>query len=263
MSQKPTYRLTPKGRSALAARASVPVPLDCASILGILDRTSDPLVIRSYLAGYLAHVVDDWLTAFEADGLIERTAAAPALKLPATLTPISAVSDEDMEREVSFADMSLTRIGVYIAQERIARRTPSKKSLGDTIALVVEDDPDQLALARLRLATAGYTVAAADSVQALYRYLERNTPDAIFLDVNLPDGNGFEALAALRQDERYAQLPIIMVTVRSDPQDISKGLALGAEGYVTKPYGKNTLEYVLRSVMKQELPVAAEIRAAA
>jgi CheY-like chemotaxis protein len=263
MSQKPTYRLTPKGRSALAARASAPAPLDLASILGIFDQSADPLVIRSYLAGYLAHVVDDWLASFEAEGLIERAAMAPALKAPVRSTPLVAVSREQMEREVSFADMSLTRIGVYLSQERVARRAPSRKSIAETVALVVEDDPDQLALARLRLATAGYTVVSADSVQALYRFLERETPDAIFLDVGLPDGDGFEALAALRQDERYAALPIVMLTVKSEPQDIATGLALGADGYVTKPYGKNTLEYVLRSVMKQELHVAAEVRAAA
>jgi DNA-binding response OmpR family regulator len=64
-------------------------------------------------------------------------------------------------------------------------------------------------------------------------------------------------LAGLRKDPAYAELPIIMVTVRSEPADIAKGLTLGADGYVTKPYGRNTLEQVLSGVMKREATASA------
>jgi twitching motility two-component system response regulator PilG len=90
-------------------------------------------------------------------------------------------------------------------------------------------------------------------VQAFYRRLERSVPDAIFLDIELPDGNGLDVLAALRRNPTYARMPIIMVTSRKAPEDIARGLALGADGYITKPYGKNTLEYALRYVMRQEI----------
>jgi len=125
------------------------------------------------------------------------------------------------------------------------------------VTIILEDDPDQLALAKLRLATAGFRVVGAENVKAFYEALQNITPDAAFLDVNLPDGDGFEVLAGLRKDPAYAELPIIMVTVRSEPADIAKGLTLGADGYVTKPYGRNTLEQVLSGVMKREATASA------
>ena len=85
------------------------------------------------------------------------------------------------------------------------------------MTIILEDDPDQLALAKLRLATAGFRVVGAENVKAFYEALQNITPDAAFLDVNLPDGDGFEVLAGLRKDPAYAELPIIMVTVRSEP----------------------------------------------
>jgi DNA-binding response OmpR family regulator len=156
-------------------------------------------------------------------------------------------------REASFADIALTSLGVYVNCERVAQRTPNHKSVGATVALVVEDDPDQLALATRCLTSAGYAVQSADCVLAFHDRLKKGVPDAIFLDVEMPDGNGFDVLAALRRDARYARLPVIMLTSRQAPQDIARGLALGADGYITKPYGRNTLEYALRYVMRQQL----------
>jgi CheY-like chemotaxis protein len=156
-------------------------------------------------------------------------------------------------REASFAGIALTSLGVYLNYERVVQRTPNHKSVGATVALVVEDDPDQLALATRCLTSAGYVLQSVDCVRAFYERLKKGLPDAIFLDIELPDGDGFEVLAALREDARYAGLPVIMLTARQTPQDIARGLALGADGYITKPYGRNTLEYALRYVMRQEL----------
>jgi two-component system, OmpR family, response regulator len=168
---------------------------------------------------------------------------------------VAAVKEEreHLARETTFADTSLTRLGAYVNYERISKRKASPKSVAETIALVVEDDPDQLALAVLRLNAAGYATQTADSVRALEHRLQRRVPDAIFLDIGLPDGDGFEVLASLRRNPAYADLPIIMLTVRTEPEDIARGLALGADGYITKPYGRNTLDYVLRYMLKQEV----------
>ena len=160
---------------------------------------------------------------------------------------------EHLARETSFADTSLTRLGAYVNYERTSKLKPSSKTVAETIALVVEDDPDQLALAVLRLNAAGYATQTADSVRALNHRLQRRVPDAIFLDIGLPDGDGFEVLASLRRNPAYADLPIIMLTVRTESEDIARGLSLGADGYITKPYGRNTLDYVLRYILKQEI----------
>ena len=252
MNHQYTYRLTTKGRSVLSQGGGAPAPLDFASVLGVLERTGDPMAIRSYLTGYLTHLVEGWLARFEAEGLVVRIPLAQ----PRAPEAMPVLEGEALERETSFANTSLAGDGIYISQQRLARRQPNHKAVGDTMAIVLEDDPDQLALAKLRLATAGYRVVGAESVKSFHETLHNITPDAAFLDVNLPDGNGFEVLAGLRKDPAYAELPVIMVTVRSEPADIAKGLTLGADGYVTKPYGRNTLDYVLSHVMKREAVTA-------
>jgi DNA-binding response OmpR family regulator len=121
----------------------------------------------------------------------------------------------------------------------------------------VEDDPDQAALAELRLTMAGYRVRSVDRAKALSRYLrEEVRPDLLLLDVMLPDGNGFDILAQLRASPEFATLPIVLLTVKAELADIRNGLALGADGYITKPYSKNQLAEVIGRVLKQPAPPA-------
>ena len=251
------FRLTSEGRSLWARRKDLALPLDYRRILGLVDFTGHPEVIRSYLARYPGKVVDEWLNEFQALRLIESISATEVslseISRKTEPPPVEIEDIRNLEQEVSFADISLSRLGVYVAYDRIANRPASRKQPKDTLALIVEDDPDQLALAVLRLTQAGYPVQTADGVQALFRSLQQGAPDAIFLDIGLPDGDGFEVLATLRQHPSFALLPIIMLTVKSEPEDVAKGLTLGADGYITKPYGKNTLDYVLRYVMRQEI----------
>jgi len=252
------YRLTSEGRSLWARRESLPLPADYRRILGMVEFAGYPEVIRSYLAKYPGPRVDEWLTEFEALRLIESISAADVsldeIARKVEPPPAGAEDLENAESEVSFADISLSRLGVYVAYERIANRPPSRKSPKATVALVVEDDPDQLALAVLRLTSAGYAARTADCVKALHAELLKSVPDAIFLDIGLPDGDGYAVLATLRRHPSYTHLPIVMLTAKNEPEDVAKGLALGADGYITKPYGRNTLDYALRYVMKQALP---------
>ncbi len=258
--QRTFFRLTSAGRSLWATRKKVPLPLEYRRILGLVDYAGHVEVIHSQLARYPRKVVDEWLGEFEAKGLIEAIAGREVklseIARRAEPPPIPAEDFPFFDQDVSFADISLSGIGVYIAQDRVANRAPAAKPPLETSTLVVEDDPDQRALAVVRLTAAGYAVAAVSGVGALYRTLEQCVPDAIFLDVNLDDGNGFDALAAIRLHPSFAHVPIIMLTARSEPEDIARGLSLGAEGYVTKPYGPNTLDYVLRYVLKQEVEYA-------
>jgi DNA-binding response OmpR family regulator len=117
--------------------------------------------------------------------------------------------------------------------------------------LIVEDDPDQRALADLRISMAGYGVRVAASVGDLLRSLRKDgTPDLLLLDVMLPDGNGFDVLAKLRRHPDYTSLPIIMLTAERKPADIGRGLALGADGYVIKPYSKALITDVIARVVR-------------
>jgi CheY-like chemotaxis protein len=251
------YRLTTEGRALWTRRESLPLPLEYRRVLGLVDFYGYPEVIRSYLARFPARLVDQWLSEFEALRLIESIPAAEVSLAEIsgkTPPPIELEDVRASESEVTFADMSLSRLGVYVAYDRIANRPPCGKSPKDTVALVVEDDPDQLALAVLRLTAAGYAVKTADGVKALFQALQQGAPDAIFLDIGLPDGDGFEVLTTLRQHPAFAHLPIIMLTAQKGPEEVARGLALEADGYITKPYGRNTLDYALRYVLKQAAP---------
>jgi two-component system OmpR family response regulator len=68
----------------------------------------------------------------------------------------------------------------------------------------------------------------------------------------LPDGDGFEVLARMRRHPVLGSLPVVMLTARNDPADIGKGLVLGADAYITKPYTKNILADVIRRVLKHD-----------
>ena len=117
--------------------------------------------------------------------------------------------------------------------------------------LLVEDDPDQAALAELRLTMAGYQVHSVDRAKALSRYLrQQKRPDLMLLDVMLPDGNGFDILAQLRGRPEFSTLPIVLLTAKTELTDIRNGLALGADGYITKPYSKNQLQEVISVILK-------------
>ena len=79
--------------------------------------------------------------------------------------------------------------------------------------------------------------------------LRDGPPDLVLLDAMLPDGNGLDVLAKIRRHPVFAALPIVMLNVVSDADYVAKGLALGADGYVTKPYSKNILVGVIKGVL--------------
>lgn len=256
--QKRFYRLTAEGHSLWSRRNTVRLPLDYRRILGTVDFDGHREVIGAHLARFPAQRVEEWLSEFETLNLIEPAELPEEKTLDELAEEKSAppIEEEDREAlppEASYADISLTRAGVYVNEWRVANRQPINKSPAETVVLVVEDDPDQLALAMLRLTMAHYPVKTAAGVQELFRSLDESLPDAILLDVMLGDGNGFDALSAIRRHPRYAHLPVVMVTAETAAESVSLGLELGCEGYITKPYGVNTLEYVLRYVLKQEV----------
>jgi DNA-binding response OmpR family regulator len=114
--------------------------------------------------------------------------------------------------------------------------------------LVVDDDADLLDLLDYALRREGYTVlTAADGPQALRRY-EAERPDLVLLDVNLPKLNGFEVCRRLRH---AAATPIILLTARDEEEDILRGLQLGADDYVTKPFSPKQLLARMTTVLRR------------
>jgi len=117
--------------------------------------------------------------------------------------------------------------------------------------LIVEDDPDQAALADLRVSMAGYEVRLARNCKELVQEIRaRAIPDVVLLDIMLPDGNGFDVLASIRRHPKLALLPVIMLTALGRSEHVRRGLALGADGYITKPYSKKILTDTISAVLK-------------
>jgi DNA-binding response OmpR family regulator len=123
--------------------------------------------------------------------------------------------------------------------------------------LVVEDDPTLRLVLQDNLRSEGYDVAvAADGVSGV-RNTHSATPDLIVLDLTLPDCDGFELLPVLRQS---GQVPIIVLTARTQQAEKLKGLALGADDYITKPFDPEELLARVRAVLRRARPSVGRIR---
>ena len=245
------YRVTAAGREAWEGQDAA-VPADYRRILWLMDFHGHGGVTKDLLRHYPKEVLNDWLEEIAELGLIEEVDGEATV--PAVDNRTLVINQEHFLRDAKSAGAELARTGAYLATDRLQKRQVPQKPPADTVILIVEDDPDQLALADLRVSMAGYKVRVASSVHAfLQAMLDDGPPDLLLLDIELPDGDGFEVLAKLRRHQSYASLPIVLLTAKSEPADIGKGLLLGADGYVTKPYTKNILADVIRRVLKQDL----------
>ena len=248
------YRLSTSGRRAWE-KEDATVPAAFRRILGMLETETHTDVVRGYLRRFPDQLILEWLAELEELGLVESRPDKSSHDLDFTgnfkLPQLIAEDRAQLAQESQAAGGVLARKGVYLAAERLLHRRPSQKAPAETVVLIVEDDPDQLALAQLRVRMAGFAARTADSAAALREALAKHEPpDALLLDIMLPDGDGFDILAGLRNHPTHALLPVVMLTVKSDRADIERGLALGADGYITKPYSKKLLEDVLWQVLR-------------
>jgi len=117
-----------------------------------------------------------------------------------------------------------------------------------TSILIVDDELSIIKFLRANLEANGYEVLTAiDGTEAL-RIFEINLPDVVLLDVMMPKMDGFEVCRRLRE---WSQVPIIMLSARGTEDDKVKCLDLGADDYITKPFGKDELVARVRAVMRR------------
>ncbi len=256
------YYLTEVGREAMSAKdGESKLPQDYKRLLSLIELEGHIEVLRGRLRRFPDRLIDEWLSELAELKMVSSRPAGDLDDFTFTGRPVPLqppLLDEDSKRLAKttvVAGATLLRSGSFLADERIANLPPLDKPPARTTILLVEDDPDQAALAELRLTMAGYRVRAVDRAKALSRYLrEEARPDLLLLDVMLPDGNGFDLLAKLRASAEFATLPIVMLTAKTELSDIHNGLNLGADGYITKPYSKNQLAEVIGRVLKQPVP---------
>jgi two-component system, OmpR family, response regulator len=247
----PVYRTTEAGRLAWESQDTA-VPADYRLMLWLIDFHGHDY-IKSLVGRFPADLLPAWLEEMEQLGLIER--GEPRAIVPDEGDTTAAFSQRHLARlskEVEEAGRSLTALGAFLAEHRLAQRPALAKRAEEIVILIVDDDPDQLALADLRVTMAGYRVRVANSLSAMHQSLAyEGAPDLVLLDVMLPDGDGFEILQKLRRHPIYAPIPVVMLTAKNDSEDIGLGLRLGADGYITKPYTKAVLANVVSRVLKR------------
>ncbi len=115
----------------------------------------------------------------------------------------------------------------------------------------LDDEPDILELLKVNLEKAGFRFVGFEEAEALYRFLERERPDLLLLDLMLPDMDGLDVCRHLRRTEKLAAIPIIMLTARGDESDKVVGLELGADDYITKPFSVKELVARVHAVLRR------------
>lgn len=124
--------------------------------------------------------------------------------------------------------------------------------------LIVEDEPNQAELIRYNLESEGYRVAiACDGEDGLIQAME-TIPDIILLDWMIPKVSGIEVCRQLRKIKSTNEIPIILLTARSEESDKVRGLDIGADDYITKPYSIKELLARVRAALRR--PVAITIK---
>jgi two-component system KDP operon response regulator KdpE len=116
------------------------------------------------------------------------------------------------------------------------------------LILVVDDEPRMTRFIRMNLELEGFQVTEVHSgVEALEK-VRTSLPDLVILDVMMPELDGFETLEMVRE---VSTVPVIMLTVRADEEDKVRGLELGADDYVTKPFGARELVSRVKAVLRR------------
>jgi two-component system, OmpR family, phosphate regulon response regulator PhoB len=124
--------------------------------------------------------------------------------------------------------------------------------------LVVEDEPAIQELLRVNLEDAGFSVFAVADAESAHAQIRSALPDLVLLDWMLPGQSGLAFARSLRGDARTRELPIIMVTARSDEADRVAGLEVWVDDYVTKPFSPRELKARIKSVLRRRAPESAQ-----
>ncbi|HSB19022.1 MAG TPA: response regulator [Anaeromyxobacteraceae bacterium] len=118
--------------------------------------------------------------------------------------------------------------------------------------LIVDDEPNIVISLEYLMKREGYETAVAGDGEAALASLAERTPDLVVLDVMLPKLNGFEVCRQIRADPRWKGVRVLMLTARGRDTEVAKGLGVGADAYVTKPFSTKDLV----ALVKHLLPAA-------
>jgi len=117
--------------------------------------------------------------------------------------------------------------------------------------MVVEDEPENRLFIGLMLRTEGYDVIEAEDGPAAFDLLQRveGRPDLILLDVMMPGLNGWQVFERLRDDPRWTDIPVVMLTALAQRADVERAVQLGVDGYLTKPFEPADLIHTIEETL--------------
>jgi DNA-binding response OmpR family regulator len=115
--------------------------------------------------------------------------------------------------------------------------------------LIVDDEPSIVISLQYLMGREGYEVAVAGDGEAALQAVEARVPDLVILDVMMPKLNGFDVCRRLRADPRCRAVRILMLTAKGREVEMARGLALGADAYVTKPFSTKELVAEIRRLL--------------
>ncbi|MBW3662583.1 MAG: response regulator [Actinobacteria bacterium] len=118
--------------------------------------------------------------------------------------------------------------------------------------LVVDDEPDVLLLCRVNLEFEGYDVVEASDGERAMEQVRAERPDIVLLDVMMPKMDGWQVLAAIKDDPELKDIPVVMLTAKVQDQDQIRGWSSGAAEYITKPFSPLALSQVLQDVLDND-----------
>ena len=118
--------------------------------------------------------------------------------------------------------------------------------------LVVDDEEDILELVKYNLEREGFQVKCVESGEKAMASIRREAPDLVVLDLMLPGIDGLEVARRLKQDQKYAGIPIIMLTAKGEEADIVTGLELGADDYIAKPFSPRILIARIKVILRRQ-----------
>lgn len=124
---------------------------------------------------------------------------------------------------------------------------------------IVEDDRSILEIEEFALKNSGYHVEGFKEAKSFYTALKNQLPDLVLLDIMLPDEDGLTIMGKIRANEETSKLPVIMLTAKTTEIDKVKGLDMGADDYMTKPFGVMELISRVKALLRRTLPQEAEV----
>jgi len=148
--------------------------------------------------------------------------------------------------------ISNSEISIILAipEVEVAKRIENFSDTRSKI-LIVDDDIDTLLLIKMSLEVEDYLVLGASNGFEALELAKTNIPDVILLDIMMPGMDGYEVCVQLKKDPVKRNITVIMLTAKEDVREKVKGLDIGADDYVTKPFSLNELKARIKSVLRR------------